>query len=157
MSTCQAVQYSDQMSCGRCGLQWDVGDPDRPACAQVERRVTVRAEARPLREQLPVILRALHIGATTVEQAAEQILAAVTQAPPAAWVDDMGKVKFALGVTAWPGMKLFTAAHQIELLAGDKRVHLAAADNDLSRVYVGVAEGAKPVGLIKFVRDVGPA
>lgn len=29
---CHARQYSDQMHCGRCGLQWDVNDPDPPAC-----------------------------------------------------------------------------------------------------------------------------
>lgn len=29
---CQAVQYSDQMICDRCGLQWDVNDPEPPAC-----------------------------------------------------------------------------------------------------------------------------
>lgn len=32
---CEARQYSDQMLCDRCGLQWDVNDPDPPCCAQV--------------------------------------------------------------------------------------------------------------------------
>lgn len=153
MSSCQAIQYSDQMQCGRCGLAWDVNDPDPPACSPTERRATVRAEAKTLREQLPVILRAVQIGTTTPELAAEQILAAVTQAAPAAWVDDIGKVKFALGVKPWPGMKLFSAAHQMELRAGDKLVHLAAVDSDLTRVYVAVAEGTQPAGMLKFVRD----
>lgn len=31
-TTCKARQYNDQMLCGRCGLQWDVGDPEPPAC-----------------------------------------------------------------------------------------------------------------------------
>lgn len=31
-TNCQARQYSDQMICGRCGLQWDVNDPDPPTC-----------------------------------------------------------------------------------------------------------------------------
>lgn len=50
--TCEARQYSDQMTCGRCGLAWDVNDPDPPACRRTidrraipDRRVT-RAVAR---------------------------------------------------------------------------------------------------------------
>lgn len=30
--TCKARQYSDEMQCGRCGLCWDVNDPDPPKC-----------------------------------------------------------------------------------------------------------------------------
>lgn len=30
--TCAAIQHSDQMQCGRCGLAWDVNDSERPAC-----------------------------------------------------------------------------------------------------------------------------
>jgi hypothetical protein len=30
--TCNAIRSGDQMQCGRCGLSWDVNDPDRPAC-----------------------------------------------------------------------------------------------------------------------------
>lgn len=30
--TCSARQYSDQMHCGRCALQWDVNDPAPPQC-----------------------------------------------------------------------------------------------------------------------------
>ena len=30
--TCQARQYSDQMQCARCGLAWDVKDPEPPKC-----------------------------------------------------------------------------------------------------------------------------
>lgn len=41
---CQAQQYSDQMQCGRCGLTWDMNDPDPPKCSPVERRLTVRRE-----------------------------------------------------------------------------------------------------------------
>lgn len=29
---CDARQYSDQMHCHSCGLQWDVGDCDPPTC-----------------------------------------------------------------------------------------------------------------------------
>jgi len=29
---CEAVQYSDQMKCARCGLAYDVNDPDPPDC-----------------------------------------------------------------------------------------------------------------------------
>lgn len=32
MRNCKAYQCGDQMHCGRCGLQWDVNDPDRPDC-----------------------------------------------------------------------------------------------------------------------------
>lgn len=49
---CEARQYSDQMQCGRCGLAWDMNDPDPPECGRridrraiPDRRVT-RAVAR---------------------------------------------------------------------------------------------------------------
>lgn len=29
---CKARQISDQMSCARCGLLWDINDPDPPEC-----------------------------------------------------------------------------------------------------------------------------
>lgn len=29
---CQARQHSDQMICARCGIVWDVNDPDPPTC-----------------------------------------------------------------------------------------------------------------------------
>ena len=31
---CEAIQYSDQMNCARCGLVWDVNDPEPPVCAK---------------------------------------------------------------------------------------------------------------------------
>lgn len=34
---CEAYQMNDQMMCGKCGLQWDVNDPDPPECKPVER------------------------------------------------------------------------------------------------------------------------
>jgi hypothetical protein len=34
--TCRAIRVQDQMTCGSCGLQWDVGDPDRPVCGLEE-------------------------------------------------------------------------------------------------------------------------
>lgn len=37
MSNCKARQYSDQMMCGYCGLQWDVNDPDPPLCQTVNK------------------------------------------------------------------------------------------------------------------------
>lgn len=30
--TCKAIRQGDQMCCGRCGLQWDLDDDDRPQC-----------------------------------------------------------------------------------------------------------------------------
>ena len=32
---CKAIRQGDQMQCLACGLAWDVGDEDRPACAPV--------------------------------------------------------------------------------------------------------------------------
>lgn len=29
---CQARQHSDQMICSKCGLVWDVNDPEPPEC-----------------------------------------------------------------------------------------------------------------------------
>ena len=36
MTACHARRYSDQMSCGACGLVWDVSDPEPPACNRPE-------------------------------------------------------------------------------------------------------------------------
>lgn len=36
---CQARQQSDQMCCGRCGLAWDVNDPDPPDCKPVVAKI----------------------------------------------------------------------------------------------------------------------
>lgn len=36
VKACQARQYSDQMLCPRCGLAWDVNDPDPPSCRKDE-------------------------------------------------------------------------------------------------------------------------
>lgn len=33
--TCKAIRQGDQMQCASCGLAWDVGDVDRPACRPV--------------------------------------------------------------------------------------------------------------------------
>ena len=35
MTDCKARQYSDQMLCDKCGLQWDMNDPDPPECNPV--------------------------------------------------------------------------------------------------------------------------
>ncbi len=32
VNNCQAVQHSDQKVCTRCGLCWDMNDPDPPQC-----------------------------------------------------------------------------------------------------------------------------
>lgn len=40
---CYAHQYSDQMHCHKCGLVWDMDDPDPPQCiVTVKRRVVVK-------------------------------------------------------------------------------------------------------------------
>lgn len=35
MKPCAARQYSDQMICDKCGLQWDINDPEPPTCNPV--------------------------------------------------------------------------------------------------------------------------
>lgn len=38
--SCEARQYNDQMLCGRCGMQWDVAETERPECLpRTDRRV----------------------------------------------------------------------------------------------------------------------
>lgn len=32
MSLCRAIRSNEQMHCSRCGLQWDLKDPDKPEC-----------------------------------------------------------------------------------------------------------------------------
>lgn len=34
---CYATQHSDQMICHKCGLIWDMNDPDPPECRRKER------------------------------------------------------------------------------------------------------------------------
>lgn len=29
---CKAKRYNDTVECGRCGLQWDINDPEPPKC-----------------------------------------------------------------------------------------------------------------------------
>lgn len=33
---CEARQYSDQMCCTKCGLNWDANDPDPPECGSAD-------------------------------------------------------------------------------------------------------------------------
>jgi hypothetical protein len=40
---CKAVRYSDQMCCGKCGLQWDVNDPDPPFCGPSTQPIVVKS------------------------------------------------------------------------------------------------------------------
>ena len=37
---CLARQHSDQMICMKCGLVWDVNDPEPPECKRDEHPVT---------------------------------------------------------------------------------------------------------------------
>jgi len=41
---CQSRQYGDQIICAACGLNWDVNDPEPPACGNVDQR-TKQAKA----------------------------------------------------------------------------------------------------------------
>ncbi len=52
--TCKARQFSDQMSCDRCGLVWDLNDDDPPEC-KTDRQLSEeigRAALRETREKL---------------------------------------------------------------------------------------------------------
>lgn len=44
--SCDARQYSDQMLCGRCGLGWDMNDPEPPECPR-DRRAGVADRRAP--------------------------------------------------------------------------------------------------------------
>lgn len=37
LHNCAARQYSDQMTCHKCGLVWDMNDPEPPECRLGER------------------------------------------------------------------------------------------------------------------------
>jgi len=54
MSSCEAVQKSDQMYCDKCGLVWDVNDPYPPAC--------VRAGDTAIRMLFVMFLVMVHLG-----------------------------------------------------------------------------------------------
>ncbi len=45
--TCKAIRQGDQMCCGRCGLQWDIDDSDRPQCLTDDEIVKVVPEPAP--------------------------------------------------------------------------------------------------------------
>lgn len=46
MTDHDAIQYSDQMQCAKCGKAWDVNDPDPPECTPV-REVHIRKGCTP--------------------------------------------------------------------------------------------------------------
>ena len=54
LKDCKARQYSDQMLCCKCGLQWDVNDPEPPKCVKVviKKPNTVIKRFKELREKL---------------------------------------------------------------------------------------------------------
>lgn len=33
---CHATRINDQMHCGKCGMQWDIDDPNPPACRETK-------------------------------------------------------------------------------------------------------------------------
>jgi len=51
---CEARQYSDQMCCGRCGLVWDMNDPEPPDCL-TDRQISER-KAREAIETMKEVL-----------------------------------------------------------------------------------------------------
>jgi hypothetical protein len=48
--TCKATQRSDQMFCERCGIQWDVNDPDPPDCPKPTDKAKGLAEVAKIKE-----------------------------------------------------------------------------------------------------------
>ena len=42
---CQARQHSDQMICHKCGLVWDMNDPDPPVCVTTVRHPATSCSA----------------------------------------------------------------------------------------------------------------
>lgn len=45
MSGCKAIQMSDQMVCNKCGVRWDVNDPEPPTCGVEQPPVQAEAPA----------------------------------------------------------------------------------------------------------------
>lgn len=58
MIRCYARQYGDQMQCGKCGLTWDINDPEPPSCKPIRividrsAETTARRYLRKIREML---------------------------------------------------------------------------------------------------------
>lgn len=54
---CDGIRYGDTTICGPCGLQWDTGDPDPPACRQTRPRGRpIAAEPPPVPPRIPGVL-----------------------------------------------------------------------------------------------------
>ena len=70
---CEARQYPDQMNCQRCGLYWDMNDPDPPDCLTA---AEVSLEAT--RKALAVTPAALPASLETLEDARRAYAEAVT-------------------------------------------------------------------------------
>ena len=68
---CEARQYSDMMHCKKCGLAWDMNDPDEPACGST----TVEYEIKQA-------LKATIVTAAIVGAAAIALIAYVVHAQP---------------------------------------------------------------------------
>lgn len=50
MSKCHARRQNDQMHCNKCGLLWDINDPDPPKCNQeilIDGKLIKAAEFKP--------------------------------------------------------------------------------------------------------------
>lgn len=50
---CKARRYHDQTQCGRCGLAWDVNDPEPPRCPVDEHPETGRRWLAKIKLALP--------------------------------------------------------------------------------------------------------
>jgi len=61
---CEAQRCNDQMQCGRCGLAWDVADPEPPKCGRkidrraIPERAVTRAVTRMETAPVPLMLTA---------------------------------------------------------------------------------------------------
>lgn len=127
---CEARQVSDQMNCARCGLVWDMDDPDQPEC-----RIKQAAEAS---------LRAVR-GALVPKPADAALL--VLQETPLRWLPTCG-VRPCLVKINWPSQPeaRYVAIRRIrDRLHGNSRAYNFYGDNgaELFEVVVTDSDGQR--------------
>lgn len=153
MTVCEARQFNDEMSCGRCGLSWDVADADPPKCARtIDRRaipgrgITTDLSRRDASQ--PLAPDELRLRMPPIERRRP---ATAPPIKPDAWVDDLGRVKYRLGVKPFPGMKLYLGPPE-PLHAGPARCELVAIEGGeaMRGVYVRVVREGVPDRVVLF-------
>ena len=127
---CEARQVSDQMNCARCGLVWDMDDPDQPEC-----RIKQAAEAS---------LQAVR-GALVPKPADAALL--VLQETPLRWLPTCG-VRPCLVKINWlsqPEARYVAIRRPLEHSRGMSRVYTFYGDtgSELFEVLVTDSEGQR--------------